>query len=50
MDAVAGPGVSELGEGIVDVVASLRGATSAGWSWPVMIGMLVARTSLRVIR
>ena len=29
MDAVAGPGVSELGEGIVDVVVSLRGAASA---------------------
>ena len=29
MDAVAGPGVSELEEGVVDVVASLRGAASA---------------------
>ena len=30
MDAVAGPGVTELEEGIVDIVASLRGAASAG--------------------
>ena len=30
MDAGAGPGVSELEENIVDVVASLRGAASAG--------------------
>ena len=30
MDAVAGPGVLELEEGILDVLASLRGAASAG--------------------